>query len=467
MHADRRRRTVNTIRTATTITTLGLVAMIMAGCASGTSTASVPNEEAAPSVSELRLGYFANVTHAPALVGLEEGLFEDALGDVKVTKSVFNAGPAAIEALTAGAIDATYIGPNPSINTFIQSGGQSAHIISFGPIVLHGTRHDLRQRNLLQQRRQILQRTREAQAAPRHLISNLDEPCAVLVGQCVEQAHEVALVNRTEHAAHGSFAHFAGAVGDGLIRERQRITHRTLRSGSQQAQRIRFVGDVLFTEDAIEVGHDVPRRHLLEVELQAARQHRHRNLLRVGGRENELDVLRRLFQRLQHRVEGVVGQHVHFVDHVDLEATNRRGIDRAVEQLGHLVDTTIGRSIHLDVIDKTPGIDLRTGTAHAARLRGDTALPVCTDAVERFGENARQRGLADTARPREEVGMVQALLFERMRERAHHVLLTDERGEIARAPLAGEHLITHAADCSKARWISDVLSKGSNMVRAE
>jgi aliphatic sulfonates family ABC transporter substrate-binding protein len=121
---------VKTIRTATTITTLGLVAMVMAGCASGTSTASVPNEDEAVSVSELRLGYFANVTHAPALVGLEEGLFADALGDVDVTTQVFNAGPAAIEALTAGAIDATYIGPNPSINTFIQSGGESAHIIA-------------------------------------------------------------------------------------------------------------------------------------------------------------------------------------------------------------------------------------------------------------------------------------------------------------------------------------------------
>ncbi|MBW9122548.1 sulfonate ABC transporter substrate-binding protein, partial [Microbacterium trichothecenolyticum] len=43
---------------------------------------------------------------------------------------VFNAGPAAIEALSAGAIDATYIGPNPSINTFIQSGGESARIIA-------------------------------------------------------------------------------------------------------------------------------------------------------------------------------------------------------------------------------------------------------------------------------------------------------------------------------------------------
>lgn len=119
---------MNRIRTATTITTLGLVAMMMAGCASGSSSAS--EAEGGSDVSELRLGYFSNVTHAPALVGLQEGLFQDALGDVDVTTEVFNAGPAAIEALTAGAIDATYIGPNPSINTFIQSGGESARIIA-------------------------------------------------------------------------------------------------------------------------------------------------------------------------------------------------------------------------------------------------------------------------------------------------------------------------------------------------
>ncbi len=115
---------MNTIRTATTITTLGLVAVMMAGCASAAG--STPDEE----VTELRLGYFANVTHAPALVGLEEDLFADALGDIALETSVFNAGPAAIEALTAGAIDATYIGPNPAINTFIQSGGQSARIVA-------------------------------------------------------------------------------------------------------------------------------------------------------------------------------------------------------------------------------------------------------------------------------------------------------------------------------------------------
>lgn len=119
---------MNKIRTATAITTLGLMAAMMAGCASAS--ADPGAAQGADPVTELRLGYFANVTHAPALVGLEKGLFEDALGDIEVTTQVFNAGPAAIEALSAGAIDATYIGPNPSINTFIQSGGASARIVA-------------------------------------------------------------------------------------------------------------------------------------------------------------------------------------------------------------------------------------------------------------------------------------------------------------------------------------------------
>ncbi|MBT2483856.1 ABC transporter substrate-binding protein [Microbacterium sp. ISL-108] len=102
--------------------------MMLAGCASASATGNAGGES--DTLDEVRVGYFANVTHAPALVGLSEGLFDEALGGVDLTTEVFNAGPAAIEALSAGAIDATYIGPNPSINTFIQSGGASAKIIA-------------------------------------------------------------------------------------------------------------------------------------------------------------------------------------------------------------------------------------------------------------------------------------------------------------------------------------------------
>lgn len=113
-----------------------LTTATLSGCAAtpATGAGTQPDAPAAEATGtpaeELRLGYFANVTHAPALVGLEEGLIEGALGDTELTTQVFNAGPAAIEALSAGAVDATYIGPNPAINTFVASGGQSARIVA-------------------------------------------------------------------------------------------------------------------------------------------------------------------------------------------------------------------------------------------------------------------------------------------------------------------------------------------------
>jgi NitT/TauT family transport system substrate-binding protein len=79
----------------------------------------------------LRLGYFPNVTHSPAVVGVEHGDFEDALGDnVTLELSTFNAGPAAVEALFGGALDASFIGPNPAINAFAQSNGEAIRIVS-------------------------------------------------------------------------------------------------------------------------------------------------------------------------------------------------------------------------------------------------------------------------------------------------------------------------------------------------
>ncbi|MFE6996621.1 ABC transporter substrate-binding protein [Microbacterium sp. NPDC057659] len=114
-------------RKTTALTALGLAVMMLAGCAAASADQSSTKKD---DLAELRLGYFANVTHAPALVGVSEGILQDELGDTKLKTEVFNAGPAAVEALSAGAIDAAYIGPNPAINTFIQSGGESANVIA-------------------------------------------------------------------------------------------------------------------------------------------------------------------------------------------------------------------------------------------------------------------------------------------------------------------------------------------------
>jgi NitT/TauT family transport system substrate-binding protein len=79
----------------------------------------------------LKLGYFPNITHATAIVGVESGIFQKALGTgVTLTVSSFNAGPAASEALLNGAIDATFIGPNPAINAFAKSNGAAIRIVA-------------------------------------------------------------------------------------------------------------------------------------------------------------------------------------------------------------------------------------------------------------------------------------------------------------------------------------------------
>ena len=107
--------------------------LVLTGCA--TSSDGIKGVAAAPTsggtpAAELRLGYFPNVTHATAVYGDAAGVFAAALGDTKLTTQTFNAGPAAVEALFGGALDATYIGPNPTINAFVKSKGDAVRIVA-------------------------------------------------------------------------------------------------------------------------------------------------------------------------------------------------------------------------------------------------------------------------------------------------------------------------------------------------
>ncbi|MBT2536928.1 ABC transporter substrate-binding protein [Arthrobacter sp. ISL-69] len=119
-------------RAVEVLVALGLVLLIAAGAVvASTLSRNTEAQAAAPTpAAELKLGFFGNVTHAPALVGVKEGFIAKSLGGTKLSTQVFNAGPAAIEALNAGAIDATYIGPNPAINSFVKSQGESVNIIA-------------------------------------------------------------------------------------------------------------------------------------------------------------------------------------------------------------------------------------------------------------------------------------------------------------------------------------------------
>jgi NitT/TauT family transport system substrate-binding protein len=81
------------------------------------------------SADEVKIGYFPNLTHATALVGVQEGLFQQELGGTTIKTSTFNAGPSEIEALNAGSIDIGWIGPSPAINGYTKSNGKNLRII--------------------------------------------------------------------------------------------------------------------------------------------------------------------------------------------------------------------------------------------------------------------------------------------------------------------------------------------------
>ncbi|MEV7635543.1 ABC transporter substrate-binding protein [Pseudarthrobacter enclensis] len=111
---------------------IGLVLLIAVGAIVASNISRNTEAQAAEPTpaAALKLGYFGNVTHAPALVGIRKGFLAEALGNTTLSTESFNAGPAAIEALNAGAIDAAYIGPNPAINSFVKSSGESVKVIA-------------------------------------------------------------------------------------------------------------------------------------------------------------------------------------------------------------------------------------------------------------------------------------------------------------------------------------------------
>jgi NitT/TauT family transport system substrate-binding protein len=106
------------VRRPLAVLAIAALAATAAGCSSSAK-ASSSGPSGAPSKVTLRLGYFPNVTHAPAIVGVQSGTFTARLGpNVKLDLKTYTAGSDVVTALLAGDLDASFVGPNPAINAF-------------------------------------------------------------------------------------------------------------------------------------------------------------------------------------------------------------------------------------------------------------------------------------------------------------------------------------------------------------
>ncbi|HEY8294551.1 MAG TPA: ABC transporter substrate-binding protein, partial [Micrococcaceae bacterium] len=106
-----------------------IFAIASSGCGGPVSASTKSATDSGPAQS-VRIGYFPNLTHAPAIVGVQKGFFSARLGDTKLVPMTFNAGPAAIEALFSGALDMAFVGPNPTVNGFTKSNGTALRVVA-------------------------------------------------------------------------------------------------------------------------------------------------------------------------------------------------------------------------------------------------------------------------------------------------------------------------------------------------
>jgi NitT/TauT family transport system substrate-binding protein len=117
------------VRTRLLVATVVALSLLATACTRADEGMETVAQDQGPA-AELRLGYFPNVTHAPALVGLEKGLYEKELGDTRLTRQEFDAGPNEVSALLGGSLDIGFIGSGPAINAYAKSNGEAVRLIS-------------------------------------------------------------------------------------------------------------------------------------------------------------------------------------------------------------------------------------------------------------------------------------------------------------------------------------------------
>jgi NitT/TauT family transport system substrate-binding protein len=88
------------------------------------------HRQTSAAVDTVKIGYFANLSHAQAVLGVASGEFERSIAPAKLETKIFNAGPSLIEALFAGEIDIGYVGPGPVISAHEKSGGKGIRVIA-------------------------------------------------------------------------------------------------------------------------------------------------------------------------------------------------------------------------------------------------------------------------------------------------------------------------------------------------
>ena len=283
------------------------------------------------------------------------------------------------------------------------------------------------------------------------LVQRVQRLLRVTPQHAFEDREERLAIGQPEHATHERFVDGRLAGRHDLIERADRVAHRAFRLvrekyGSTLFELELHTGLVflLGLRDVEQAVGDLAQRDACEVEALRTRADRVGKLLRIGRREDEHEVRRRFFERLQQRCERVVRELVHLVDDHDAVLAARRREANLLAQRLNVGDTAIRCAVDFGDVERNPGSDLLAARARVARVgRRLALLRRARLAVERLGEDSCRRRLADAACTGKEVALRHAAALERAAEHQVHVVLADDVRENLRPVLESQRAMRH------------------------
>ncbi len=239
-----------------------------------------------------------------------------------------------------------------------------------------------------------------------------------------------------QQRAHLGGIQFGAAAGNRLIQRRKRVAYAAFTGRGQNSQHFGVGLDAFLLADPRHARHQVFEIHGAETEVLAARSDGRRNLVRLGSAEHEYGPWRRLFNRLEQRVKGFVGDLVSFVDDKNLVPVARRLIAHIFAQLPHVIDAAVAGRVDLDHIHGAAGGDFQAAGADATGFCGGPL-----NAIQAARQNAGDGGLASAALARKNIPVGDPVLGNGVFERGLDVFLVDHVVEGLRPVLAGDYLV--------------------------
>ena len=189
---------------------------------------------------------------------------------------------------------------------------------------------------------EVLDKSTRVLAGLNHAIDGAEHRGGVAGGEGIHYVVEEGRV-RVAEQGHREVVGHATVIGTGheLVQHGQRIANRAAAGTNHEGQDTGLRGHMFLLAQQLQVLHERLGRNQPERVVVGTRANGGEHLGRLGGREDELHVLRGLFHDFQECIEALARDHVRLINDEDLVAIPHRGESGAFAQVTGVIHAAV------------------------------------------------------------------------------------------------------------------------------